>query len=266
VATHPLQRLELRSNWYGRVGGRPVALCSNKSASEIMLGDLCRDAANRTAGIGDPYEVHNKKPLASLLEDYRRELLARNNEPRYVRLVVARLSALLEGCGVRFIPELSLSSVTDRLATRRRDERLEIGLPAGQEQFTRGEAAALLGMSPTAFRDTVKRHRLKATGKGSARRYQRETVGVVHDLQGRGASVQTTNYYVSHLKSFCRWLVKDRRVAESPAEHVESVDAEADRRRARRELTAEEFRRLLTPARGSGRAFRGLSGEDRYHL
>src|SRR4051812_19246022 len=39
-------------SWYGRVGGKPVRLCSNKCAAELMLGDMVREAANRQAGIG----------------------------------------------------------------------------------------------------------------------------------------------------------------------------------------------------------------------
>jgi hypothetical protein len=225
------------------------------------LGDLRRQAANRKAGIGDRFEAHARHPLNEHLDDYRRELLARNNEPRYVRLVVTRLRALFDGCGFLRISELSLSQVADGLASQRRDERLDVALPEGQEEVTRAQASGLLGMAPTAFRDAVRRHRLSTVGKGPARRFPRQTFEAVRDLQGRGSSVQTTNYHVSHLKSICRWLVKDRRVAESPAEHLEAVDADADRRRARRELTAEELRRLLSAARSSTKSFRGLAGE-----
>ncbi|MFO0842102.1 MAG: hypothetical protein U0797_06830 [Gemmataceae bacterium] len=51
--------------WYGKVNGLPLPLCENKAASEIMLGDFRRGAANRKAGIGvsdDPFEEHRKRP------------------------------------------------------------------------------------------------------------------------------------------------------------------------------------------------------------
>jgi len=88
----------------------------------------------------------------------------------------------------------------------------------------------------------------------------------VRELVSKGHSVQTTNYYLSHLKSFCRWLVKDRRMADNPVAHLEAGNVKVDRRHDRRELTADELRSLLAAARASDRTFRGLSGWDRYHL
>jgi integrase len=78
--------------------------------------------------------------------------------------------------------------------------------------------------------------------------------------------VQTTNDYLSALKSFGRWLVKDRRIAENPFQHLEGGNAKVDRRHDRRELEVGELRSLLAAARGSERTFRGLTGPDRYHL
>src|SRR5262249_49402282 len=151
----------------------------------------------------------------------RRELEARGNELRYCRLVGSRLTALFDGCGFRFLPDLSASRVMDWLASLRRDAATPQPLPP-VEAFTRTEAARLLGMTPPAFRDAVRRHRLAATGKGPKRRYPRATVEAVRELASRGHSVQTTNYYLSHLKSFCRWLVKDRRRADNPVAHLEA--------------------------------------------
>src|SRR5262249_51349331 len=86
--------------WYGKVPGQPkaVKLCTDKAASEIMLGDLLRKAEMKQVGAGDPFEEHNKRPLSEHLEDYRRELAARDNAPRYVELVHGRLRDLLAGC------------------------------------------------------------------------------------------------------------------------------------------------------------------------
>jgi WD40 repeat protein len=71
---------------------------------------------------------------------------------------------------------------------------------------------------------------------------------------------------LAHLKAFCRWLVKDRRMTDNPLAYVSGGNALVDRRHDRRELTADELRRLLAAARGSARPFRGLSGPDRYAL
>jgi integrase len=81
-----------------------------------------------------------------------------------------------------------------------------------------------------------------------------------------GHSICTTNQILTHAKSFFRWLVKDRRLAESPLTHLQGGNPRLDRRHDRRELTADELRRLLDAARASSRDYRGLTGWDRYHL
>jgi integrase len=85
-------------------------------------------------------------------------------------------------------------------------------------------------------------------------------------IQARGRSVQTTNYYLSHLKSFCRWLVKDRRTGDNPVAHLDAGNIDVDRRHDRRELEADELRRLLAVTRASGRTFLGLAGPARFAL
>src|SRR5262249_61453649 len=102
--------------------------------------------------------------------------------------------------------------------------------------------------------------------KGKKRRYPRPTVAALLDRQTQGASVETTNQYLAHLKCFCNWLVGDSRMGENPVAHLEPGNAEVDRRHDRRELDADELRRLLAAARDSDRSFRGLTGRDRYHL
>ncbi len=251
--------------WYGWVGGKSVPLSTNKAAAEAMLADLIRKRERGRAGFSDPFEGHGKRPLAGHLGDYLAELASRGDNARYVALVRSRLSALLEGCAFRFTADLSASRAADWLAGLRKPGP-SVELPPKQELFSRSEAAELLGMTPTAFRDAVKRHRLPAQGKGPARRYPRVALEGVLARLGKGASPQTTNYYVSHLKSFCRWLVKDRRMADNPMDRIEANDTAADRRHDRRELADDELRRVLATTRASGRRYRGLDGEDRFHL
>jgi integrase len=256
------------SKWYGRVPGspRPVPLSTNKTAAQQMLAELVRKAELGRVGIVDPFEAHRKRPLAEHLQDYRRELEARGNAPRYVALVVSRLEALLDGCGFRLIPDLSASRVTDWLADLRQKGGARATLEPGKEWFTRNEVAGLLSIKPFSVPPLVRRHRLAARGNGKARRYPRATVEALQDLQAPGASTATTNQYLTHLKAFCRWLVKDRRTGDNPVAHLEPGNEAVDRRHDRRELEAEELRRVLTAARDSGRTFRGLDGRDRFHL
>jgi integrase len=139
-------------------------------------------------------------------------------------------------------------------------------LPPDQQEYTAREVAAILGIKPASVGTAVRLHRPEATGQGKARRFPRATVEALQDRLCEGASVETSNQYLSHLKSFCRWLVKDRRMGDNPLGHLEAGNAQVDRRHDRRELEAEELRRLLAVTRDSGRSFRGLAGADRYAL
>jgi len=259
---------EKSKKWYGRVPGaaKPVSLCLNKSASEILLNELVKKAELGKAGIIDPYQEHHKRPLSEHLDDFHRELSARGNAPRYVELVISRLRSLMAGCRFVFIGDLSASRAIDWLAQLRNRVRPHSELPLGQEWFTPKEAATFLGIKIGSVATAVRRHGLAADGAGKSRRFPRETVEALQERFAKGASIQTTNDYLSALKSFGRWLVKDRRTGENPFEHLSGGNARVDRRHDRRELTADELRRLLAATRASDRNYRGLTGEDRFHL
>jgi integrase len=240
-------------------------LSTNKVAAEQMLAELVRKSELAKRGIHDPFEEQGKRPLTEHLVDYHRELEARDNDPRYVRMVISRLQDLFDGCAFTFPGDLSASQVMDWLARLRRG-RSRVELEPGKEWFTKAEAAAALGVKPHSVGDAVRRHRLAATGNGRARRFPRATVEALRDGFAQGASVETTNQYLSQLKSFCRWLVKDRRMGDNPMVHLEAGNVQLDRRHDRRELTGDELRSLLAATRDSSRTFRGLTGWDRYHL
>jgi integrase/recombinase XerC len=61
-------------------------------------------------------------------------------------------------------------------------------------------------------------------------------------------------------------MVKEGRSPVNPLATLELVNAQCDVRHARRALTPDELIRLLIATRESKRTFRGLSGEDRFHL
>jgi integrase len=81
-----------------------------------------------------------------------------------------------------------------------------------------------------------------------------------------GLSVQTSNFYLSALNQFCRWMVARERMARNPFAGLERGNAKLDPRHQRRNLEPGELARLLPAVAASGRAFRGLSGADRHAL
>ncbi len=76
---------------------------------------------------------------------------------------------------------------------------------------------------------------------------------------------QTSNHYLSAIKQFARWLVKDRRSAENPLAHLAGGNVKLDRRHERRELSDEELTWLLETVHAAGRRAR-LDGPDREML
>ena len=67
-----------------------------------------------------------------------------------------------------------------------------------------------------------------------------------------GISAQTFNFYLQAIKQFCRWMVKDRRAAESPLTHLTGLNVRMDRRHDRRALSVDEMRCLLEAAKVGG--------------
>jgi integrase len=114
----------------------------------------------------------------------------------------------------------------------------------------------------------VSRHNLPATGKGKARRFPRRTVEALQDRQAGEVSIATANGYLMHLKAFCNWLTGGTRprMASNPFAGIEPGNEATDQRHQRRDLSADEPRRLLQTTRASPRVFRGLDGEARFHL
>src|SRR5262249_5542294 len=68
--------------------------------------------------------------------------------------------------------------------------------------------------------------------------------------------------YLQTIRQFCKWLCKERRLAENPVAHLTGLNVKLDRRHDRRNLDLAELRRLLGAAR-DGAKQHGLSGEDR---
>lgn len=189
-------------NWYGRVDGRHVPLCPNKAASEQLLAAKLGEAALAKAGVGDCYAAPQARPLAEHLADYRRELEARDNVPRYVKMVVRGLEELFAGCGFERPRDFDAGKASQWLASRRAGESARPNLDPKQEEYTRAEVAELLGVKPFSVPPLVRRHRLAAEGNGRARRYPRTTVEALLDAREGAVSVATANAHLTHLKGF----------------------------------------------------------------
>lgn len=233
-------------------------------ATEQLAAELERKAARTRVGIIDPTDEHLRRPLAEHLTDYAGHLEAKACTPAHVRLALGRVSALFSGCRFVFPLDADAGKAAEWLAALRRNAS-PVTIPEG-DSFTPGEVAELLGISGTAVRAAVKRLELCVTGNGKARRLPHATVEALVINRAKGCGPETVNHYIRAVRGFFGWLVKAKRMGANPLGSLELVSATADVRRARRELSADELRRLFEAARTSARAFRGLTGTDRYFL
>ena len=87
------------------------------------------------------------------------------------------------------------------------------------------------------------------------------------DLRRKGLSKSSSNHYFGAVRTFCRWLVKDRRSHENPVAGLSALKmTDQDKKRRRRNLTDEEFAKLVRAARTSEKSVGGLNGPDRAML
>ena len=84
-------------------------------------------------------------------------------------------------------------------------------------------------------------------------------------LRRDGLSAQTYNNYLTAIKQFTRWLVRDRRTPIDPLLHLSRVNVQTDRRHDRRALSQEEFDWLVEAAR-AGKTVENIPGPDRAML
>ncbi|MDZ4782329.1 MAG: tyrosine-type recombinase/integrase [Planctomycetia bacterium] len=81
-------------------------------------------------------------------------------------------------------------------------------------------------------------------------------------LRSDGKGAANSNHYLGAIKSFSRWLVRDRRTSDDRLAHLAKMNEATDRRRVRRPLSEEEFARLLDAA-ANGPMIQHVAGRDR---
>ncbi|VTT98141.1 integrase-recombinase protein : Marine sediment metagenome DNA, contig: S06H3_L02821 (Fragment) OS=marine sediment metagenome GN=S06H3_17168 PE=4 SV=1: Phage_integrase [Gemmataceae bacterium] len=233
-------------------------------ATEQLAAELERKASRVRVGLIDPAEEHARRPLAEHLKDYAAYLDAKGNVSEHNKATVAKVSAIMAACRFVYPADLDAAKVSAFLADLRRPSRV-VALPPG-DVFSSSAAAKLLGLTPDAVRRFVARHRLPTVGTGKNRRLPRATVQHIAEQGAKGAGPTTANRYTVAIRGFARWLVKLKRIGSDPLDSLTLVNTAVDVRRGRRELTTGELQALLTATRASDRTFRGLGGNDRFHL
>jgi len=138
-------------------------------------------------------------------------------------------------------------------------------LPA-REGFAPRDLAKALRAKASTITAIAKRYGLAAQGNGKARRYSRDSAEAIRERLRRGRGPQTAAHYLSAVKQFTRWLLKDRRAPDNALAYLSLPGAQSELRHDRRALTEDELRALLDSAKSSSVDYRGLAGIDRHML
>lgn len=272
---HPLTRdgtkyLKPAKKWYGQYADaagvtRRVPLSGNKEAARQMLAEAVKTAELEKAGVRDPFAQHRAKSLAAHLTDWERSLAANGRGSVYISQKVKRARTLVAASGVTTLSDLTADRVELALADLRTADVSRPVVP-NQPEFTKAEAATVLGVSAVAFQALMRRHRLTGCGSGKARRYPREAVMRLAESRPNGRSVQTTNHWLDAIKSLARWLTENGRLPANPLLRLKGGLVGLDQRHRRGELTAEEVAALLSATAASDTVYRGLTGPERAML
>jgi integrase len=107
--------------WYGQwkdADGvlRREPLATDKTAAQQLLNGKVRESDRERAGLGDPFKGYTPTPLPEHLKDFKAFLLNKGNTEFHCEVVTNRATWVMEGCGFRFIPDISASQVQQYLA------------------------------------------------------------------------------------------------------------------------------------------------------
>ena len=174
---------------------------TDKEATHQLASELERKVERRRAGLTDPFEEHHSRSLAEHLNDYRQHLEAKENTEDHVQACTSRVSAILQGCRLDRIGDVTATKVEGFLVNLRRE----------------------------------------------------------------GLSTTSSNHYLTAIKGFFNWMVRNQRVPANPLVSLSRLNTETDIRRERRTVTLEEFASIVEAA-GQGKTSHRLSGDDRMWL
>jgi len=112
---------EKSTKWYGQYTDadgklQRVPLSPDKVAAGQMLADLVRQSERGKAGMKDPHEGQKLAPIEDHVKDYQAHLRNKGVSDKHLSETLRRLRAVLLGCNVRKLADLSIESVERFLA------------------------------------------------------------------------------------------------------------------------------------------------------
>jgi integrase len=202
--------------------------CADKRATEGMAHAAETEAARLKEGLIDPKDIarkrHEAAPIASHLDDWQSNILAKGGTEKYADLShgrAARLVAVLKGASLAEVDAAGLTVEKRRQAEECLSRRLR--------------TARLSDLTAVAVQ------------------------AILADLRTQGVALGTINHYRSAIRAFSRWAWKDGRLKEDALAVVSGYNAKEDPRHDRRTVSVEELRRLVRVA-AEGPPYQQMSG------
>ena len=93
-----------------------------------------------------------------------------------------------------------------------------------------------------------------------------EVQEAISSIRDAGRSLETCNSYLRAIKSFSKWLRREKRMPDDPLATLKAYNTSTDPRHVRRELTNEELGYLLNFVEGHTKPTHNMAGPDRAML
>lgn len=158
--------------------------------------------------------------------------------------------------------ERGIIGLSDPMQDHKRRPVLEHVAAFGQFLANKGNTSGHVELSVQRVRDILEGCNVHVLPDISASRVS----DYLAERRRAGLSVASSNHYTRAIRSFGRWLIRDRRLSENPLAYLPMLKADADLRRLRRALTEAEVDALIQTTRGSAEIRAGLPGPDRAML
>ena len=159
--------------------------------------------------------------------------------------------------------ERGLAGLTDPMDEHRKRPLAEHLKAYEQHLANKDNSAAYVEQTIQRCRDVIQDIRAETVADITASRVENHLA----ESRRSGTSLSSSNHYLRAIKSFCGWLVRDRRVSENLLAGLSAIPlTEQDKKQRRRALTAPEVVALVNAASASEKRFRGISGADRAML
>lgn len=96
------------------------------------------------------------------------------------------------------------------------------------------------------------------------------TIGTVSEHLKRyrdaGAAMRTSNDRLAHVKAFCSWLVRERKLSENPVRYLDKLNDTGDRRGDHEPLEPDQVVALLAGVQASHETKNGCTSRERYWI